>query len=150
MKNIFISSLAVLLIGCSGETLQPADPAAFTYATRTLPPQPVYNRITSVRPPEPLPKRWKIDSRETVSEGESDQKVQKYAFVADSVPLEEAVSRIAKQAGYSFYCQDSIARNIISIDVSGSLDDVLRGVEVKSGTQITVDHSARHIRALRR
>lgn len=151
MKKLLLCIIAsLLLVSCGGNPPPHEDAEAYAYATRTLPPQPVYNRLTSVRPPEPLPKRWKIDNRETVAEDETDQKVQKFALVARDVTLEEAVSRIAKQAGYSFYCQDSIARIPVTIDVNGNLDDVLRALELKSATQINVDHQARHIRALRR
>lgn len=71
MRVLLLICSLFIVTGCAwlrgDETIKTSKndaPLAFEYSIRSTPPQPVYNRLRSVRPPSPLPAEWKKDSNE--------------------------------------------------------------------------------------
>jgi hypothetical protein len=134
----------VLLSGCTTRKVgdQKKKPVVFDVATRQLPPQPVYNRLTWVRPPEVLP-----DAEVPASEGLIRPV---FHLSLKKVSVEEATASLASSMRYSSYVASTLASKKISIEALGTVDELAQALSYEVDADVVVDHEGREIRVLAR
>lgn len=126
------------LVGCS--TPQPRT-ETYKVAFRQSPPQPVYNRLRWVRPPDVKPARG-------LPQAEAPRINPIFHLAIDNGTLEEVSLALAAMARYQSYCSSLVAEKRISIQSLGTLDELADEVATLSGVHVVVDHPSREIRFL--
>jgi|688.fasta_scaffold40682_4 hypothetical protein len=148
-----IAALVVSLAACGGG-VKPYDPSAskartlFLPSMRTVGPEPVYSRTRWTQPPEVLPQRERP--------GTSDSDLAKagpplrpvFQLNLKNVSMEEAARVLAATSRYQSYTDPSIAKQKITIENLGTIDELARLIERKAQVQVVVDHAGREVRFL--
>lgn len=136
--------LTVLGIGCAPaakEWRPPIDRTNFFFPVRQLPPDPTYNRLREVRPPQVLP------DRNLRYEG-----VPIYSPVVHlelkNATLQETAKVLGTTTRYSYYCASSIADKKITVDYVGTAEELARHISEKAGIYARVDHTNKEVRFL--
>jgi hypothetical protein len=147
-----IVALVVLAVACTAcgapksyESVDRNKRTIFLSAVRTHGPEPVYSRTRWVLPPETLPAR-----EETSSAASSDSPTLRPVFhlAVKGTTLEETARVMAAMARYSSYTAPSIAKNKISIENLGTIDELARIIERTAKVKVVVDHVNREVRFL--
>lgn len=131
------------LVGCSAD-LPPAvkgEPEVYTIHTRKLPPEPVYNRIRWGNPPDIAPSR----ELPLAAEGHV---IPVITMNLKNATLEEASRSLAATAQYASYCSSLIAKQKISFNQLGTLDELAEAISRQAGIRVVVDHEGQAIRFL--
>lgn len=131
----------LLLTGCAGTPPEAPVAETFSLASRQLPPEPVYNRLRWVFPPQPLPSRDGAKST-------AGQIVPLIDFDVKNATLEEAARILAASARYHYYVASDLANKKVSLKVLGNVDDIANKIEKLANIAVVVDHSNREIRLL--
>lgn len=148
-----IAALVVSLAACGGG-VKPYDPSAskartlFLPSMRTVGPEPVYSRTRWTQPPEVLPQRERP--------GTSDADLAKagpplrpvFQLNLKNVSMEEAARVLAATSRYQSYTDPSIAKQKITIESLGTIDELAHLIERKAQVQVVVDHTGREVRFL--
>jgi hypothetical protein len=140
-----IALVATSLICSCGGSEKPYEPHQerkyFTFPARQLAPEPVYNRLTLVRPPDPLP-----DS----DLQESDAPVIHPVIHLDikDASLEQAARVLASAARYNAYCSSLIADRTITMSELGTIDELAKRISRKANIEVVVDHQNAEVRFL--
>ncbi len=142
--RIILASILVTtwLSACSD--IKPYDPYGadrryFFHSVRQLPPEPVYNRLTYVRPPSPLPG----ESSPSASADTLRPRIQ--LEIANST-LERAAGALAGSIGYQAFVDPAIASVPYSCSMSGSLDVLASQMAGQTNSDVVVDNEQRQIR----
>lgn len=139
---------ALFIVVCSGCASNSREwkpiPTQITYevAHRQLPPEPVYNRLRWVRPPEVLPARLP-------KSGEAPLIKPVIEFQVRNTPLEEVAQVLAASARYGSYCASSVATQRLTLQRLGTIDEIARAIEQEAKVAVVVDHERRMVRILR-
>ncbi len=115
----------------------------YFHPVRQVAPEPIYNRITMVRPPDTLP-FMPIGVRQPYV----NRDVRNVGIQADDVPLEEAAEMIAGAMGYKSYCSSLIAKRKVSIKQNGTIEQLAADLSSKEKIEVVIDHDSREIRFL--
>ena len=110
-------------------------------ATRQLPPEPVYNPVTWVRPPQIAPTRKYEASRAPLV-------LPVMEFSIDNAPLSEAVLVLAAPTRYATYCSSTVADQRLSLTMVGTMPEIAQEIEAKTGVRVIIDHTNREVRFL--
>src|SRR5690606_1426600 len=114
---------------------------AYSVSYRQTAPQPVYNRLRWVHPPEVLPAR---------ATHESTAPTIFPVFHVDlrNSTLEEAARVLAATARYESYCSSAIANRKISFNRLGTLNELAAALAASAGITVQVDHDMKTVRFL--
>lgn len=137
---------ALLILGASGcfpeKSYSPhKEKKAFVYPVRQDAPEPVYNRLTYVLPPSPLPS-YEGPGRV----GEPMVPVVHLEF--KNAKLEEIASALAMSARYRAYTSGLIANRRVSFNALGTIDELAHEISNKVGINVMVDHVNKEVRFL--
>ena len=136
----------LLLSGCSlfdsTDPVNEKKPEIFKVSFRQLPPEPVYNRVKFVYLPDVKP-----DSTKAHSNASQLDPLVKLSLKNNT--LEQAAIALASLGNYHPYTASSIAKQKISLEAYGTLEEVAMKLATKSGVHIVVDHPNRQIRILK-
>lgn len=136
---------ALSLCGCSifssPEAPPKKDPEIYQVAFRQLPPEPVYNRVKVVQLPSSYPARLKPHSKAAELEPQVKLKLKNNT-------LEQAGTALASLGNYQSYTASALAKQRVSLDAYGTLEEVAQQLALKSGAHIVIDHPNREIRIL--
>lgn len=139
-----VGILGITLTGCANMlATQKVERTTFFHPVRQVAPEPIYNRITMVRPPDTLP-FMPIGVRQPYV----NRDVRNVGIQADNVPLEEAAEMIASAMGYKHYCSSLIAKRKVSIKQNGTIEQLAADLSTKEQIEVVIDHDAREIRFL--
>jgi len=143
--RVILTGVLVLawLSGCSD--VKPYDPTSnqerkyFFHSVRQVPPEPVYNRLTYVRPPNPLP-----DPSAPAASADT---------LRPSIRLEianstfgKAANALASAVGYREIVDPAFASLPYSCNMSGSVD-ILAGMMAQDvNADVFIDHEQREVR----
>jgi hypothetical protein len=148
-KTVALSLLAIVCGACGApkayEPLDGSKRTVFLSAVRTHGPEPVYSRTRWVLPPETLPAREDTSGRAS-SEGPTLRPV--FHLALKGTTLEETARVLAAMARYSSYTAPSIAKNKISVQNLGTIDELARIIERTAKVKVVVDHVNREVRFL--
>lgn len=138
---ILLAALAAFALAACSSGLQGADKErkTFYYPSRQVPPEPVYNRLTYVQPPQVLPDRSSANGSESMIRPSI------HLQVANST-LSHAAAALASTVGYSYFASPEIAGRPSSCNMTGSVDEIARALAEDSHTEVEVDHQARSIK----
>lgn len=148
MKTVRIglgALLVALSAGCAStsapEWAPPKQTRTFSVAQRQLPPEPVYNRLRLVRPPEVLPNAPETESARAAI-------VPVLHLQVKNAKLEEVARLLASAAQYGSYCSSIVAHQTISFNRLGTLDELAAELEKAAQIQVLIDHSDRQVKFL--
>jgi hypothetical protein len=149
-RVVTIAVLVSALAGCGlPKDYEPPNESKrtlFMPSVRTAAPEPVYARTRWVLPPEVLPVRELPQNDDIPSETPSLRPV--YHLKLKGSSLEETGRVLGAMARYSSYVAPSIAKNKISIENIGTLDELARIIEREGKVKVVVDHENREVRLL--
>lgn len=145
--------LVASLVGCSGG-VKPYDPQSnntrtlFLPSMRTVGAEPVYSRTRWGHPPEILPQRERPGSSDSdlAKAGPSLRPV--FQLSLKNASLEEAARVLAATSRYSSYTDPSIAKQKITIENLGTIDELAALIGRKAQIQVIVDHAGKEVRFL--
>lgn len=147
-KSVTISAMlagALAVSACAParkEFLPDKDkPKVFSVSFRQLPPEPVYARLRWVHLPQVLPA-----SEQPQSGAGLIAPVMHVEF--KNASLEEVTRKLAEASRYHSYCASSVAGKTITINMLGTLEEVLAKVSEQASAQAIVDHENRAISML--
>jgi hypothetical protein len=151
---VAIATIALsILVGCS-KSSRPAlevnsnlqskvKERVYFFPTRQLPPPPVYGRLMSVRPPEPLPAKQ-------YSGNTGPQLNPIIHLEIEDATIYEITKVLAESHRYSFYCSSLVGQNKISLNRMGTIDELAKYIEDVAPVRVIVDHNLREVRDLRK
>lgn len=148
-RSVMLTLLATACAACGApKAYEPVDRTQrtiFLSAVRTHGPEPVYARTRWVLPPETLPSR-----EESSSSSREDGPTLRPVFhlALKGTTLEETARVLAAMARYSSYTAPSIAKNKISVQNLGTIDELARIIERTAKVKVVVDHVNREVRFL--
>ena len=149
LKCTSISISFVVLISLSGCSIFSSQEKApekkaeiYGVSFRQLPPEPIYNRVRLVYLPDIKPALTKPDSNGTVLDP-----LVKLSLKNNT--LEQAAIALASFGNYQPYTASSIAKQKVSLEAYGTLEEIATKLASKSGTHIVIDHPNRQIRILK-
>lgn len=152
LQGVFLRKISITLVGVLGIALtgcgnmmanQKVERTTYFHPVRQVAPEPIYNRITMVRPPDTLP-FMPIGVRQPYV----NRDVRNVGIQADDVPLEEAAEMIASAMGYKHYCSSLIAKRKVSIKQNGTIEQLAADLSRKENIEVVIDHDSREIRFL--
>lgn len=144
IPTLSLGIIGIALAGCTNMlATQKVDRTTYFHPVRQVAPEPIYNRITMVRPPDTLP-FMPIGVRQPYV----NRDVRNVGIQADNVPLEEAAEMIASAMGYKHYCSSLIAKRRVSIKQNGTIEQLATDLSSKEKIEVVIDHDAREIRFL--
>lgn len=111
-------------------------------ANKQLPPEPIYNPVRWVRPPEVTPAR-KADykpSNKIIS--------LVYSFTVKDSTIEKTSLALANALGYRSYCSSLIAEQPFSLELLGTIDEIANTISKKAGIKVVLDHDNKEVRFL--
>lgn len=136
-------ALSVTLLGCSSEVPLGIEKSPEVYAiqTRRLPPEPVYNRVIWAHPPDLVPER-------NIAESSAGAIVPVVTMNLKNATLEDASRSLAAIAQYASYCSSALAKQKITFNQLGTLDELAEAISRQAGIRVVVDHEGRSVRFL--
>lgn len=147
-KFVIAVSASLLLLGaagCSSKKVPEWSPEKkkkmFRIATQQLAPEPVYNAVRWVRPPQVTPTRKIESSTAPIIMPIVNLSVQ-------NRPLKEVILVIAAPTRYRTYCSSLIANQPLSLNMLGTIDELAAEIEKTSGINVVIDHENKEIRFL--
>ncbi len=137
-----MSMSVCFLVGCSSTPATKKAPRVHSIAHRQLPPEPVYNRLRWVEPPEVMPKRERqyTDTRPLI--------LPVFHLELQDSTLKEASLVLAGTARYHSYCSSLIADKKISVQSLGTIDELAELIASKANIRVIVDHTNKEVRFL--
>ena len=139
--SLFTSS--AVLSGCSGREQKQWKPEterrAFAVAPRQLAPEPVYNRLRWVHPPDVLPSR-------EIAQNAAPVILPVIHLDLKNSTLDQAAAALASSSRYSSFCASSIANRRISISKLGTIDELANEIEAVAKIRVQVDHQGHALR----
>lgn len=145
LKTIFLTAPLLLCACSSSAKLVKQDPRVNRVAHRQLAPEPVYHRLTWVRPPQVSP------ARDVVRQSDASERIklaQIIEFNLEKGTLEQAAHMLASVARYHVYCASSISKKPFSYKGLGTIDELAETIANKAGISVTIDHANQSIRFL--
>ncbi|NDC39156.1 MAG: hypothetical protein EBZ48_14105 [Proteobacteria bacterium] len=135
--------LLAVLVGCSASVPSGIDksPEVYRIQTRRLPPEPVYNRVIWAHLPD-------IEPGRDLPESDAGHVVPVATMALKNATLEEASRSLAGIAQYASYCSSTIAKQKISFNQLGTLDELAEAIGRNAGIRVVVDHEGRSVRFL--
>lgn len=134
------------ILGC-GSTPQPKpvkeEDRFYFFPTRQLAPQPVYGRIREVRPPEPLP----LEERPAPAGPPLEPVIH---LELKNATLGETAKVLGEAHRYSYYCSSLVARQRVTVNRLGTIDELAEHLAEVADVAVTVDHDLRELRVLRK
>jgi hypothetical protein len=113
----------------------------FAIATRQLPPEPIYNPLRWVRPPQVLPTR-------KVEASDAPTLMPIVHFEVTDRPLQEVALILAATASYRSYCSSQIADRKLTLNTLGTMEELAREIEKNADVNVVIDHRLREVRFL--
>ena len=113
----------------------------YSIATRQLPPEPVYNPVRWVRPPQVNPDR-DIDAKNAPII------LPVIHFKVENASLKEAAIVLAGTSRYRSYCASSIAKRKVTMELLGTIEELAQEISIREGIKVVVDHDSEMIRFL--
>ncbi len=153
INGFVVASLVASLVGCSGG-VKPYDPKSsqgrtlFLPSMRAVGPEPVYSRTHWFQLPEVLPQRERPGSSDSDLAKAGPPLRPIFQLSLKNAPLEEAARVLAATSRYSSYTDPSIAKQKITIENLGTIDELAALISRKAQIQVIVDHSAKEVRFL--
>lgn len=151
LRKVFTVFLLTLLIanhnGCSpkqiiGSDINENKSESYQVASRQLPPEPVYNRLTWVNLPVVYPAA-KVSPR-----NDRPQIFPVFHFSINNKPLCDAAHMLAGTARYSSYCSTLLKNQTVSLSALGTIDEIADKLEEHTQARVVVDHTNREVRLL--
>lgn len=141
--SLTAATLVLTLAGCSSRPgiTNSERGHAYRVSFRQLPPEPVYNRVSFSQLPEVMPSRDLPNSDAGVISP------MVHLDLKNST-LEEASSVLAAVSRYTSYCASSIAKQRISMNTLGTVDELADQISKEANIKVVVDHDARQVRFL--
>ncbi|MCB0331916.1 MAG: hypothetical protein KDD55_00385 [Bdellovibrionales bacterium] len=142
-KGVSFLTLALLLLpGCAATPESRKVPEVHSIAHRQLPPEPVYNRLRWVEPPEVMPKRDRqfTDTRPLV--------LPVFHLSLEDSTLKEASLVLAGTSRYHSYCSSKIADQKISLQSLGTIDELAQLIASQANIRVIIDHTNKEVRFL--
>ena len=133
--------VACAVSGCSSSSTPDIAPKTYKVAFRQVPPQPVYNRVSFVPLPEPMPSRELPAS----TAGRISPMVH---LDLKNATLEEASSVLAAVSRYSSFTSSSIAKQRITLNMLGTIEELGERISNEAGIKVVIDHDTRQVRFL--
>lgn len=152
-KGLVLASLVIFTVGCQ-KGPKPWEPDSASGRTLFLPSvravgaAPVYSRTRWSQPPEVLPNRERPGSHDSDHAQEAPGLRPVFQLSLKNTSLEEAARVLAATARYSSYTDPAIARQKISIENLGTIDELGEDIERKARIQVLVDHRRKEVRFL--
>lgn len=141
----FLGALGALCIGCSTTDIPQWKPQretkTFSVASRQLAPEPTYSRLRWVRSPEVIPSELHGGSAAPAI-------VPVMQLEIKDMTLEEVARLLGSAAQYSSYCSSLIAKQTLTLNRLGTIDELGAEVEKAAQIRVVIDHNARQIRFL--
>jgi len=132
----------ILLGGCTAAPRAPQEvPRSYIIADRQLAPEPVYNRLRYVQPPEMLASR-------SVRKSSAPSIMPVFHLEVNNITLEELTRLLAESARYDAYCSGLVADQIVSMNTLGTLDELAKELSISADVHVVVDHENRFVRVL--
>lgn len=156
MRHIFslvAGVLVVSLVGCSGG-VKPYDPKSnqartlFLPSLRTVGAEPVYSRTRWGHPPDVLPQRERPGSSDSSLAKAGPPLRPVFQLSLKNTSLEETARVLAATSRYSSYTDPSIAKQKITIENLGTIDELGVLIGRKAQVQVIVDHAGKEVRFL--
>lgn len=142
--SIVLAAIVVAIVafaGCSSKNPDPASDRFYGPATRQVAPDPVYNPIRSVRPPQVTPTRQVKSAAGPVIEPVIHLTLQQ-------TPICEAIQVLTAATRYRLYCSSLVAKQVVSIDALGTLGELASKIENQSKVVVVIDHENEEVRVL--
>lgn len=143
MRIILASFLIITWLSACSD-LKPYDPSGterkyFFHSVRQLPPEPVYNRLSYVRPPDPLPD-------EAAPSASADTLRPRIQLEIANSTLGRAAGALASSIGYQVFVDPEIASLPYSCNMSGSIEVLANNMAEQVNADVVVDNEQRQIR----
>ena len=141
--NIKTCAFLVLIVSisfsCSGTRAKEELVEQYTPATRQLPLEPVYSRVTWSHLPKPVGPKFG---------GKSPYLEKVYSFEMSSSSLGESLSALSQAMGYEAVYPKKLANKKVSLVTEGTVYQILDKICQQAGVEAEVDHKSRVIRVL--
>lgn len=143
MFKLLLVSLLILMSACSSSDLKPYATEKhfelYGMATRQLPPDPVYNRLRWVYPPDTYP-----DSTEVPTSSSYIMPV--FHMHVENSPLDETVKILAATLRYTSFCSSKVAAQRITINKLGTAEELAAEISRQANVNVIIDHQNKDIR----
>lgn len=146
-RNVITAILAAGLlagVGCSSSDSPEWKPdrerTGYIPAYRKHAPQPVYNRLTWVRPPSVMPARNVTSAAPEI--------LPVFHLDLKNASMDEAAQILAATARFSSYCSSTIADRKITINRLGTIDELAEEISSAAGITVQVDRESQTVRFL--
>jgi hypothetical protein len=134
---LVLVGIALPLVGCSRK---PEPIVQYYYpATKQLPMEPVYSRLTWSHLPQPYPAPYRENSPKI-------QPVIKFELLNSK--LEEAIQALSRTIGYRWDYPADVARRRVSIRMTGTAEEIATAIGREAGVHVEFDSAQRRIRVL--
>lgn len=145
LKILLLAILAQGLVGCASKIPQweaaNQNKAVFSIATQQLPPEPVYNPVRWVRPPQVLPTREAKVNRAPLIHPI-------IHFEVEKTPLEETARILAAVGRYRSYCSSLVAKRLVTLNTLGNMDELAQQISKITKTRVIIDHQNKEVRVV--
>ncbi len=131
------------LLACSSNSDSRPEPKYEYYhpVSRKFAPEPVYSRVTWSHLPEPLPSR-------SIEKAPYFQPV--INFLLPNSNLAEAVEALSQTIGYRWMSPKGLYGRKVSIEMEGTIEEVLGEIAKQASVDAKLDHSKRLVRIIDR
>ncbi|MFM1847722.1 MAG: hypothetical protein RL417_1196 [Pseudomonadota bacterium] len=137
--------LGAVLGACSSTDIPQWKPLketrTYSVAARQLPPEPTYNRLRWVRPPEVIPSEPRGGTAAAAI-------VPVMHLEIKDTTLEDVARILASAAQYSSYCSSLIAKQTLTLSRLGTIDELGSEVEKAAQIRVVIDHAGRQVKFL--
>lgn len=144
-RGLCYLTLALTVAGCGGPKSPEWKPDqkrhAYAVALTQTAPEPVYNRLRWVHPPDVLP------SKEIAQSG-AGVIFPVVHLDLKAVSLDEASKALASTSHYSSFCASSIATKKITFSKLGTIDELAEAISKSADIRVQIDHEGQAVRFL--
>jgi hypothetical protein len=141
--NIILVSLG--LYSCSSNQAQTPNKLRFSdslnYSKIKYAPEPVYNRMKTAYLPSPPPK-------DSLPSKNTPPILPMVRLMATNQTLDEVGRTLAEKSGYFFYCATPLMNRPVTIDRTGSIEEIALLLARHGNFVATVDHERKEIQFL--
>ena len=151
-QAVLLIGALLLLTGChrqmevyTAEENKP-DVRVNRIAMRRIAPQPTYNRLRWVHPPEVLPAR---DAHERLDPTRP-KMLPVVHLEIEKTPLKEVALILGTATRYRTFCASLVENELVTMNKLGTLDELAESIEQQTPARVVIDHGTRSIRILGR
>jgi len=142
--NTAMSIMLLFIVGCvlpKDRTIKREAQLPPVASARKFAPEPVYYRLKTSYLPSPIPSNQVFSSNAVPM-------LPRKTFQVENTTLKNAGIQLGSKFGYEVYCASPLVDTLISVNITGTLEDILQEISKDKGIITSVNHENRMIQFL--